>query len=347
MSHELETFADGTTGFLSARQHAWHRLGTVLPDTFTASQAMEHARLGWWNVRKEHLQTVVVTTDGVSTIDVPDRYATVRTNPVTGTPEALGVVGPSYVPIQNEEHCDLLDALVDESGAHFETAGSLKGGRQVFITMKLPDTMQVGGIDAVDTYLTACNSHDGSMAFRLMVTPVRVVCANTLAAAIRSAKSSFSIHHTSGARSQIQVAREALGLTFRYNAEFQSEAEQMLDTTMTDAQFASLVRDLWPMPHDPTLRTRNSIARRDTELTYLFRDADTNRAIRGTRWAGYQAVTEYLDHYTPVGPKRDAVKVRAERAISDASVGLKVRAFDLLSMPGGSGTGTTKSLLVA
>ncbi len=171
MSHELERLADGSTAFVSARQHAWHRLGTVLPSEFTAAQAMEHARLGWWNVRKEHLQAVVVTDSGVSTIDVPDRFATVRTNPVTGAPEALGVVGPSYVPIQNEEHCDLLDALVDESGAHFETAGSLKGGRQVFITMKMPDTMQVGGIDPVDTYLTACNSHDGSMAFRLMVTP--------------------------------------------------------------------------------------------------------------------------------------------------------------------------------
>jgi hypothetical protein len=105
----------------------------------------------------------------------------------------------------------------------------------------------------VDTYLTACNSHDGSMAFRLMVTPVRVVCASTLAAAIRRAKASFSIHHTTGARSQIQAVREALGLTFRYMGEFQTEAERMLDTTMTGAQFAALVRELWPMSDEPTL----------------------------------------------------------------------------------------------
>lgn len=331
MSHELEQHADGRTAFVSARQHAWHRLGTVLPAEFTAAQAMEYARLGWWNVRKEHVQAVVVTDAGVTTIEVPDRYATVRTNPVTGGPEALGVVGPTYVPIQNEEHCDLLDALVDESGAHFETAGSLRGGRQVFITMKLPDTMRVGGIDAVDTYLTATNSHDGSTAFRLMVTPVRVVCANTLAAAIRRAKASFSIHHTIGARSQIQAAREALGLTFRYMGEFQAEAERMLDAAMTDAEFASVVKTLWPEPDTPSTRTRNTMARRDTELGHLFRDADTTKAIRGTRWAGYQAVTEYLDHYTPVGPKRDATKVRAERAISDASTNLKTRAFDLLT----------------
>ena len=339
MSHELERHTDGETAFVSARQHAWHRLGTVLPTEFNAAQAMEHARLGWWNVRKEHLQAVVVTDDGVTTIDVPDRYATVRTNPVTGQPEALGVVGPSYVPIQNEEHCDLLDALVDESGAHFETAGSLKGGRQVFITMKLPDTMQVGGTDAVDTYLTASNSHDGSMAFRLMVTPVRVVCANTLAAAIRSARSSFSIHHTTGARSQIQAAREALGLTFRYMGDFQVEAERMLDSAMTDVQFTKLIRHLWPASEHATVRSRNNSTRRDAELSYLWHDADTTKAIRSTRWAAYQAVTEYLDHYTPVGPKRDAIRVRAERAISDASTALKTRAFDLLTVPR-DGTGT-------
>ncbi len=143
---------------------------------------------------------------------------------------------------------------------------------------------------------------------------------------------------------QIVAAREALGLTFRYMGEFQTEAERMLDTAMTDTQFTALVRDLWPVSEQASLRTRNSTARRDTELTYLWHDADTNAPIRGTRWAAYQAVTEYLDHYTPVGPKRDAVRVRAERAISDASTGLKTRAFDLLTVTPG---GDTKDLLAA
>src|SRR5919206_826472 len=158
MAHELETYADGSVGFVSAREHAWHRLGTVLPGTFDAAAAMSHAKLGGWQVRKEHLQAVAMTSDGVSTLQVPGKYATVRTNPVTGAPEVLGVVGESYTPIQNEEHCDLLDTLVDESGAHFETAGSLRGGRQVFLSMKLPETRTVGGVDPISTYLAALNS---------------------------------------------------------------------------------------------------------------------------------------------------------------------------------------------
>ena len=195
MSHELERHADGSTAFVSARQHAWHRLGTVLPAEFSAAQAMEHARLGWWNVRKEHLQAVVVTDEGVSKIDVPDHYASVRTNPVTGGPEVLGVVGEHYVPVQNEDLCDLLDALVDEGGAHFETAGSLRGGRQVFVSMKFPAGVRIGGVDAVNLYLCALSSHDGSRALTALATPIRVVCANTQAAALHNHRASFTIRH--------------------------------------------------------------------------------------------------------------------------------------------------------
>jgi phage/plasmid-like protein (TIGR03299 family) len=335
VAHELE-IVNGSASFVSAREHAWHRLGTVLPNGFTAAQAMQHARLGGWNVRKEPLQTVVVTEDGVETVAVAGRFATVRTSPHTGRPEALGVVGEQYVPIQNEEHTDLLDALVDESGAHFDTAGSLREGRAVFVTMKLPYSMRVGGVDDVDVYLAACNSHDGASAFRLLVTPVRIVCANTQAAAIRAARSQFSIHHTSGAKGQVQAARDALGLTFRYVEAFQAEAEAMIATAMTDAQFRELVRAVWPIADRASERVKTNAATRERALVELFTDSPTNTAIRGTRWAGYQAVTEYLDHHAPIGKKTDthtAAAARAERVVASGQVSeLRTRAFDLLTV---------------
>jgi len=210
MAHELETWSDGTASFVSARQHAWHRLGTVLPAEFDAAQAMSYARLGGWNVRTMALQTApVLSADGVfGALPVPDQFATVRTNPVSGSVDVLGVVGRGYTVIQNEEHSDLLNRVVDESGgACFETAGSLRGGRSVFLSMKLPRTMNIGGIDPVDLYLIALNSHDGTSAFRLLVSPVRVVCANTQALALRRAQSSFSIRHTSGAKGNIAGPR--------------------------------------------------------------------------------------------------------------------------------------------
>ena len=344
MAHQLETWSDGSASFVSARKHAWHRLGTVLPSEFDAAQAMTHAKLGGWRVRKEALQTTVLSADGVSTLDVPEQFATVRTNPVTGRPEVLGVVGRGYTPIQNEEHAALLDALVDESGAHFETAGSLRAGRQVFLTMKLPTTMQIGGVDPVNLYLVACNSHDGTSAFRLLVSPVRVVCANTQAMAIRRAQSSFSIRHTSGASGQIEQARQALGLTFRYAETFQVQADAMIAQAMTDRQFRELIDAVWNADDQkadksdksgkagPSKRSQTIAANRRGALMDLWRSSPTAEAIRGTKWAAYQAITEYTDHFAPIGQKRNPGAARAERAITSANVAaVKIRAFDLLA----------------
>jgi phage/plasmid-like protein (TIGR03299 family) len=336
MAHQLETWSDGSASFVSARQHAWHRLGTVLPAEFDAAQAMEHAKLGGWNVRKEALQATVLTGDGVSTFDVPEQFATVRTSPVTGRPEVLGVVGRGYTPIQNEEHAALLDRLVDESGAHFETAGSLRGGRGVFLTMKLPKTMQVGGVDPVDLYLIALNSHDGTSSFRLLVSPVRVVCANTQAMAIRRAQSSFSIRHTSGAAGQIEQARQALGLTFAYAETFQAQADAMIAQAMTDAQFGELIDAVWTVEDTAAAKQSKRAAtiagNRRAALMDLWRSSPTAEAIRGTKWAAYQAVTEYTDHVAPVSDKRNPSAARAERAITSANIAaVKTRAFELVA----------------
>jgi len=335
MSHEIETFTDGSAAFVGAREHAWHRLGTVLPQQFTAAECMDHAFLGGWNVRKEPLTTTVVTVEGVALLDVPDAYATVRTHPKTGLPDVLGVVGNGYRPIQNEAHADLLNTLVDQSGAHFETAGSLRGGKQVFITLKVPFAMQVGGRDAVDLYLVALNSHDGTSAFRLLVSPVRVVCANTQAAAIAGAKSSYKIRHTSGAAGYVAEARQALGLTFKYAEAFQAEAEAMINEQMTRDEFNALVEKVWTSDAADTgsKRAKTIQANRDGELRRLMWRAETNENIRGTRWAAYQSITEYLDHTAPIAAKSGQADARAERAITSTTVeATKVRAFDLLKV---------------
>ena len=331
MAHDLETWFDGTASFISAREHAWHRLGTVLPAEFDAAQAMSRARLGGWNVRTMALQTApVLSDDGVfGAMAVPDQFATVRTNPVSGDVDVLGVVGRGYTVIQNEEHADLLNRIVDEGGAHFETAGSLRGGRSVFLSMKLPGTMNIGGIDPVELYLIALNSHDGTSAFRLLVSPVRVVCANTQALALRRAQSSFSIRHTSGAKGNIAQAREALGLTFKYAEVFEREAEQMIQASLTNAQFGQIIGKLWATESE-SKRSATITANRADVLTGLFADAPTNANIRGTRWAGYQAITEYLDHFAPVQSGTDTA--RAERVATGGTVTtVKTRAFEMLA----------------
>ncbi|MEY8042617.1 DUF932 domain-containing protein [Saccharopolyspora cebuensis] len=327
--HHIERFTDGSAAFASARLDAWHRLGTVTRQAMTAEEALSLARLGGWNVRKLGLTATEITADGVTQLEVPDRFATVRTHPVTGDLDYLGMVGADYEIRQNEEQVELLNALVDESGAHFETAGSLRGGTQTFVTMKLPEAMRVAGSDEVDLYLVVVNSHDGSTALRVLVTPVRVVCANTQRMALRRARASHSIRHTKSAKVKIAEVREKLGLIWEYCEAFEAEAERMINAELSTAGFRNVIRQVWPVDDNAPVRTRNNAERRTDELLRLWREADTQRRIAGTRWGGLQALTEYLDHFQPA---RDD-SVRAHRVLTSGAVAdRKQQAYELLAV---------------
>lgn len=324
-----------------ARKDAWHQLGVPLDPGFTAEEAIEAAHLGGWNVRKVRLQTVptFAGTEGepieVEPMDVPGKFASVRTHPETKLPQVLGVVGNVWTPIQNEDHAELLNTLVDQSGAHFETAGANADGTEAFMAMKMPDTMLVGGKDAVDTYITAFNSHNGASSFRFAITPVRVRCANMQSAALRDARSTFSIRHTRNSMQALQAARETLGLTFKFVAEFEEEAQRMIQEVLTEDAFLGIVDTIW-VPDDaaPNAAQVQAAERRET-LLHLFTESDTNTDIRDTNWAGYQAFTEWTDHFATIRGKRgdDLVQTRARRAVTDStSTWVKNRAFELLTV---------------
>jgi phage/plasmid-like protein (TIGR03299 family) len=328
MAHELEVFADGRAAFATAKLDAWHRLGVVTADCMTAQEAMTTALLGGWNVRTAALQAVELSADGVQVLQVPDQVATVRTNPITGATDLLGVVGKDYKVIQNEECAELINLLVDESGAHFETAGSLRGGRQVFLTMKLPTSLRLAGVDDVDLYLAVTTSHDGSAALRIDATPVRVVCANTQRMALRASRGHYTFRHTTNVKGKIAQARSAIGLMWDYCTAFETEAQRMIDTELALAEFRKVCEQLWPLPDNPSTRTTAYHARRTATVEDLFVHAGTQANVRGTAWAGLQAVGEYLDHHAPAA---DAAK-RAERVLTSGTVArLKQHAYELLT----------------
>lgn len=330
MGHNLD-ITNGVASFASARVPAWHALGVVLPDLMTARQALDAAHLSNWDVRKMPLfvqPEPELTVDGVTRpnpIIVPEKYATVRTNPINGAIEPLGTVGKAYECIQNEEHTDLLDTLVDESGAHFETSGALNGGRAVFVSLKLPKTMSIqghNGEDVTDTYIVAVNSHDGSSAFRLMVTPVRVVCQNTLSAAIRSSQAQFSIRHTSNAKQNIALARQALGMTFKFTETFEAEAQQMVARELAVWEAEKVIADVFRLKDgdDTTDRTKRNNADKTGMVMKLWTDAPTQENLRGTAYGLYNAITEYTDHFAPVYGDGDHTLMRANRVAKGGEV---------------------------
>jgi phage/plasmid-like protein (TIGR03299 family) len=296
MSHELDT-TDGITSFVSANGlDAWHKLGQTREGALTAEEIMEHGYLADWDVRKAPVYAV----ENGKTIEIPGRSAIIRNNPINKNVEALGVVGPLYHVVQNEAHAEFLNTLVEESGAHFETAGSLYGGRQVFITMKMPGHVLIGGVDRVDTYIAALNAHDGSKAFTLMATPVRIVCANTLNMAFGNRSHILSRRHTSGVLKAVEQAREALELTFNYLEDFQAEANQLLDTELTQVRFEEIIAAAFGPDEDASAATITRAGAKMDKMVELFADAGTQAEVRNTAWAGLNAITEWYDHFSAV-----------------------------------------------
>lgn len=321
MAHELEQFSDGTTAFFSARQDAWHKLGTVTTDCLTAAEVMQVAYLGGWDVRKEALRTVE------SGAPVPNRYATTRIHPKTAGREVLGTVGAAYQVVQNEQACELLDMIVDETGAHYETAGSLRGGREVFVTMRLPDTMRIADVDEVNLYLAMCTSHDASRLGRVLVSPTRVVCANTLRAAFADNVGEYTFRHSGDILGKLQDVRDALGLVPAYLDQFQEAAEKMIDQQLEWDQLQAISEQLWPLGDDDGETAYLKRMARERDLKQLFEEAPTQENIRGTALAGYNAIVEWLDHFQPArGDNHRAHKVLTDGAVN----GVKEKAFALL-----------------
>lgn len=298
MAHELET-VNGQTAFASLREPAWHGLGTVFTEEVTTKEMLDLAHLSNWNVRLED----VAIPEGFAS-DKSYSFVT-RTNPFDNTKnDVLGVVGERYVPLQNEDLFDFGDLMLD-GGGRWETAGSIKGGRQVFgsLALERETVLDPNGVsDKVNTYLLINTSHDGSVAIQASITPVRVVCANTLNLALSSLKGnkgikqSFKIRHTATASGKVQQAREALGLANTYMDKFDEMAKSMIEKEITKAKFDEIVALAYPAPEKDA---KGSFKKHNDKIDLInaIYVGEYNSMISGTAWGAFNALTERLDWY--------------------------------------------------
>lgn len=310
MAHELEII-DGVASFASFREPAWHQLGEVFTDEKSTKEMLHAARLDNWRVALED----VPVPDGFETDK--NYFFVTRQNPVADHRDILGVVGERYNVLQNEELFDFGDAMLD-FGGRWETAGSIKGGRVVFgsLALERETVLDPNGVaDKVNTYLLVNTSHDGSIAIQASVTPVRVVCANTLNMAIgkgrKSVKQSFKIRHTQTANGKVQAAREALGLVNTYMDEFDKMANEMIQTEISKTQFDAIIRAAYPMPEKDS---KGSVKKWETKVDTIeeIYQSNTTNMIAGTAWGAFNALTERLDWFrNPRGGNSESVLAAA------------------------------------
>lgn len=246
MAHNLNfNESTGKHSFFSVQQKAWHGLGTIVENFPTSREAIEFAGLDYTVVKRklftydnENEEANDEVEIKIPKIEVPNYYATVRTD----TEQVLGVVGKDYEIVQNIDAFAFFDEIVGGDGIQYETAGALGNGERIFITAKLPSYIKVGRDDLIEQYLFLTTSHDGFGSITTAFTPIRIVCANTLAAALNNCSNSFKIRHTVNAKERLVQAHTLMGITNRLSTEMNEILNQWAKIRIDDAEVKKLIQ---------------------------------------------------------------------------------------------------------
>ena len=267
------------------RQTPWHGLGTKVMEAPSSADALYLAGLDW-----KVVQESVYTADGES---VPGFYANIRDK----DRRVLGVVSDRYKVVQNEEAFAFTDALLGE-GVRYETAGSLQNGRKVWILARLPHSYIISG-EKVDPYLVFSNTHDGTGSIRAAVTPVRVVCNNTLNLALDRAKRSWACVHTGDIRGKITDARETLSLAGAYMGALGKKFDELQKKRLTDSQVKNFIEVLLPLEEEDSKRARNVMRNRE-DLRARYYDAPDLKGVGKNAYRFINAVSDFATHADPI-----------------------------------------------
>lgn len=317
MAHEIHTNEDGKAEAMFAYKAAWHGLGTVVNRDVSPMEALKISRLNW-AVRKEPLYRTNLE-------QLPDRVAICRGD--NGL--YLGVVGKDYQPVQNLEQAAFIEELCGEGNAVVDACGALRNGRRIFWTVKLANALSIGkNKDSVSQYLILANGHDGSLAFRAFWSPVRVVCSNTLNAALRGVRSGLSLRHTGNISRRVSEAREVLGLAGEYYYELGERFDALAEVALDDAGFSKFLDRVTPIPHGADLDSAiHAMRNRITANWQTGRGAD----LAGqSMWRAYNAITEYVSHQRPVRGKNPVTQAehRFDAIFLGAGRTLQQKAFE-------------------
>jgi phage/plasmid-like protein (TIGR03299 family) len=274
-----------TDSFFSAKETPWHRLGVVLPERPASLDAALDAAGLRWRIDQQP-------------VHLPDRREPVagfRANVRSDTRDVLGIVSEDYRVVENAEAFAFLANLIG-SELHFETAGSLWGGRQVFVTAEVPDWIEVGG-DAVRRYVLVSTWHTGTGAVKAAVTPLRVVCNNTLRAALAGARDVYRVAHLGEPTRQLHEARAVLDMTVDYYRQFAAFGDRLALQPMSEGALGRVVGELYPQ--DAALGGRAARTREQAReaVLELFRHGDTVGNAPGSKWAAWNAIVEVHDHH--------------------------------------------------
>jgi phage/plasmid-like protein (TIGR03299 family) len=268
------------------RETPWHGLGTRVETALSSEEALKESSLNW-----TVMQRPIMTSDFKS---IPGYKANIRKMDDT----VLGVVTDRYKIVQNYEAFEFTDDLLGE-GVKYETAGSLQNGRKVWLLAKLPNNYIIGG-DKISPYLVFSNSHDGSGSIKVAMTPVRVVCQNTLNLALLEAKRIWTTVHTGDIKSKLDEAKKTLLFAELYMDKLGAEFDRLSKIKLSDTKVMEYIEMLLPMADNPTEIQRKNVTQIRDDLKKRYFDAPDLRHVGKNAYRFINAVSDFATHAKPL-----------------------------------------------
>ena len=317
-----EMFYNASNGDLPEQHY-----GTKLNGAVTAEEAIVAANMDWNVITKP----VYFRNHDSDFQQVEGKAAIVRQDD-DGYETVFGVMSNGYHPVQNTEAFSFFDSVIGQGEAIYHSAGSFLNGSKVWIMAKLPEDIEIVKGDVIQPYILLSNSHDGSSALRMQITPMRLACWNMLSATLKQ-KAGFYAKHTRNVMQRATEAREVLGLAHAYYEMFAKQVDELVNTKMTALETQDYLQQVYDFKDDVAYAEQDYrlVKAYESTLDLLGHPTNTLGGIQGTRWAAFNAVTYYIDHERPIRG-RDKSDKRLDASWFGKGAELRQKAFNLLTV---------------
>lgn len=295
MAHDL-CIQGGRVHMMYCKEPPWHGLGTRLDGPATSAEAMKAANLAW-QVKKVPLYAA----EFGKRVRLPGDFAITRADlwddDRVENPPIFGLVKDAYTPVQNRDAFAFLDSIVGQGAAAYHTAGALGDGERVWMLVKLPSNLTVIGDDVAEKYLLLSNDHSGKGSVQVKFTPIRVVCQNTLTAAL-AGRSLIRLSHHRNVKGRLDEAKDKLGIIEHKFEELGESYRSMLRVQMDVDKLRQYLGAVFPFPPKANDKARERIEGSRALAEHFFAEGAGNKAkgVAGTLWAAFNGVTEFVDH---------------------------------------------------
>lgn len=266
------------------REKPWHGLGVRVEEALTSAEAIVKAGLDWTIEAKP-------VYDEKGNV-IPGYKANTRDSDGT----VKGIVSNKYRIVQNRDAFDFTDALIGE-GIRYETAGSLHDGKKIWLLGRMPERKIL--CEKFEPYICFVNTHDGTGAVRACMTPVRVVCNNTLNMALAGAKRAWSTPHLGNIQAKLQEARETLQIADLYLDRLDEEADRLANEKLSEGEVEQVITLMLPIPEKATERQKKTIMEARDGIQVCMIRPDIAQYL-GTKYGFLNAVSDYVGHADPI-----------------------------------------------